>query len=140
MAAFGAQTALTFAVGGYSLMLRGRLIARKPEIFEIKTRAARGRVFEAIDAPADNFVNLLEVPTIFFAWAGILVAAPSAVTNVSQLDVGLAWAFVALRVVHSAYQVSHGRVLHRFYAYAASSLILAGGVAKLAWNYRALAA
>jgi hypothetical protein len=139
MSAFGAQAALTFGMGAYALMLRGRLISAKPEILNIKTRATRGRVFEEIDGPADNFMNLFEVPTIFFAWAGILVAAPAAVTNVSQVDVGLAWTFVALRSIHSAYQATRGRVLHRFYAYAASSAVLAGAVAKLVLSYRAVA-
>jgi hypothetical protein len=50
------------------------------------------------------------------------VAALSGQVNVATL--GLAWAFVALRVVHSAIQCTYNRVWHRFYAYLAGGLVL----------------
>jgi hypothetical protein len=69
---------------------------------------------------ADNFRNLFELPVLFYL--ALVVAALSGQVNVATL--GLAWAFVALRVVHSAIQCTYNRVWHRFYAYLAGGLVL----------------
>jgi len=71
---------------------------------------------------ADNFRNLFELPVLFYA-AVLLVAQSGLETPVT---VGLAWAFVALRVLHSAIHCTYNKVMHRFAAY------LAGGVALFA--------
>lgn len=36
----------------------------------------------------------------------------------------VAWAFVALRIVHSAIQCGYNKVMHRFYAHAAGAVVL----------------
>src|SRR5687768_16717101 len=46
---------------------------------------------------ADNFANLFEVPVLFYVGAFAAIAAGL----VTPVSLGLAWAFVALRVVHS---------------------------------------
>ncbi|GAB6196289.1 MAPEG family protein [Lysobacter xanthus] len=75
---------------------------------------------------ADNFRNLSELPVLFYA----ALAVASAIDRVDGVTLTLAWAFVALRIVHSAIQLTVNRVMHRFYAYAA------GGVALFAlWAY-----
>lgn len=68
---------------------------------------------------SDNFTNLFEVPVLFY------VAAFAAVMTgvVTPVSLGLAWAFVALRLVHSAIQCSYNRVMHRFIVYACSCLV-----------------
>ena len=68
---------------------------------------------------ADNFRNLFELPVLFYL--ALLVAAKTAQTGVVVL--GLAWTFVALRVLHSWIHCTYNKVMHRFKAY------LAGGVA-----------
>ncbi len=68
---------------------------------------------------ADNFRNLFELPVLFYL--ALVVAALTAQASAPVL--GLAWAFVALRVVHSAIHCSYNKVMHRFQAY------LAGGIA-----------
>jgi hypothetical protein len=42
--------------------------------------------------------------------------------GVSGTALALAWAFVALRALHSLIHVTYNRVVHRFAAYAASTL------------------
>lgn len=69
---------------------------------------------------ADNFRNLLELPTLFYL--ALAVAALNGMHDAATL--ALAWLFVALRIVHSAIQCSYNKVMHRFYAYAAGGAAL----------------
>ncbi len=69
---------------------------------------------------ADNYNNLLEQPTIFYA-----VALTLAFLNAgSGLNAGLAWAYVALRIAHSLVQALINKVMIRFALFAAGSLVL----------------
>ena len=67
---------------------------------------------------SDNFINLFEVPVLFYvgAFAAILADA------VTPLALGLAWTFVGLRAVHSLIQCTYNRVVHRFVAYSLATL------------------
>jgi hypothetical protein len=69
---------------------------------------------------ADNFRNLFELPVLFYA--AILLALQAQLTGV--LVLGLAWAFVIARIVHSAIHCGYNRVMHRFAAFVASALLL----------------
>ncbi len=78
---------------------------------------------------ADNFRNLFELPVLFY----LALVVADRVEMVDGVVLGLAWAFVALRVAHSAIQVSYNKVMHRFAAY------VAGGAALwMLWAYLAL--
>ena len=71
---------------------------------------------------ADNFRNLFEVPVLFY-----LLCVAIAITGGSTPGLLLAaWIFVGLRALHSLIHVSYNRVMHRFLAYAASTLLLFG--------------
>ncbi|MFT3820184.1 MAG: MAPEG family protein [Rubrivivax sp.] len=67
-----------------------------------------------------NYMNLLELPLLFYV--GCLAALVT--SNVSPALLRLAWAYVALRVVHSLIHVGYNRVSHRFAAFAASNGVL----------------
>jgi hypothetical protein len=69
---------------------------------------------------ADNYNHLHEQPTIFYALAlaGQLAGAADAV------NVTLAWAYVALRVVHSLVQATRNVIPLRFAVFACASLLL----------------
>ena len=69
---------------------------------------------------ADNFRNLFELPVLFY----LALAFAAQAGLVDALVLVLAWAFVTLRVVHSAIQCGYNKVMHRFYAYAAGALVL----------------
>ncbi len=75
---------------------------------------------EDVAAVARNLNNLFEMPTVFYAGTAIAFAAGEA----GALLVSLGWAYVALRVLHSAIHLSTNRVLWRFRAFAASWLVL----------------
>lgn len=69
---------------------------------------------------ADNYNHLFEQPTIFYA----LAVYTYLTATVSPLTAGLAWAYVALRVVHSLVQGTINIVNIRFLVFAASTLVL----------------
>lgn len=69
---------------------------------------------------ADNFSNLLETPVLFYAICIILFVTGED----SQLQLVLAWLYVALRASHSLIHVTYNRVLHRWAVYVASTLCL----------------
>jgi hypothetical protein len=68
---------------------------------------------------ADNFRNLFELPILFYAAS--LLAIHAGIENTTL--VVMAWAFVALRFLHSYIHCTYNRVNHRFAAY------LLGGIA-----------
>jgi hypothetical protein len=78
---------------------------------------------------ADNYNHLLEQPTQFYA-VGLVLALLGA--N-SRLDVGLAWGYVALRVLHSLEQARTNNILRRFKIFVSSSAVLLGLTARAAW-------
>ncbi|KAA2284436.1 MAPEG family protein [Arenimonas fontis] len=69
---------------------------------------------------ADNFRNLFELPVLFYL--ALVVATLTGQTGPVSLT--LAWAFVALRALHSLIHCSYNRVMHRFAAYAAGGAVL----------------
>jgi hypothetical protein len=69
---------------------------------------------------ADNYNHLFEQPTLFYA-VGVGLAV---LGDVSTLSVALAWAYVALRVVHSLWQALVNRIPVRFALFSLSSLVL----------------
>ena len=78
---------------------------------------------------ADNYNNLLEQPTIFYA-----VALTLAFLGVgSGLNAGLAWAHVALRIAHSLVHALINKVMIRFALFAAASLVLLVMTLRAAW-------
>jgi hypothetical protein len=79
---------------------------------------------------ADNYNNLLEQPTIFYA-----VALTLALLNEGAgLNAGLAWAYVGLRIVHSLVQALINKVMMRFALFAAASLLLLIMAIRAAWR------
>lgn len=70
----------------------------------------------------DNLVNLFEIPVLFYALC--LAGAGPLAALTGPLDVGLAWAYVALRAGHSAVHCTINVVVLRFTFYLLSCLVL----------------
>lgn len=70
---------------------------------------------------SDNYNHLMEQPTIFYATAFAAQLAGQA----DALNVGLAWTYVGLRVVHSLIQCTVNVVTLRFAVFTLSTLALA---------------
>jgi hypothetical protein len=69
---------------------------------------------------ADNYNNLMEQPTIFYA----VVLTLAFLSAGSGLNAVLAWLYVGLRIAHSLVQAIINNVLIRFPLFAAGSLVL----------------
>jgi len=80
--------------------------------------------------PADNFNNLLEQPTQFYA----VILGLSLMNVKDKRTVGVAWAYVGLRMLHSIIHVSTNNPSIRFPVWAASSLALFGITVQAAWT------
>jgi hypothetical protein len=68
-----------------------------------------------------NLNNLMEQPTLFYA----LVAYSYLAGQQNPVNLALAWAYVALRVVHSLIHATVNLVLVRFGVFALGTLVLA---------------
>jgi hypothetical protein len=69
---------------------------------------------------ADNYNHLMEQPTLFYALALTLALVGAG----GGLNASLAWAYVALRVVHSLVQALVNVVMVRFTVFMIGSLVL----------------
>jgi len=79
-----------------------------------------GKVPEEVSIPNRAFMNLLEVPVLFY-----VVCIVSFVTlNVTTASVVLAWIYFTLRVVHSLVYLTYNHVIHRFLVFATSNVVL----------------
>jgi hypothetical protein len=74
----------------------------------------------AVSIPNRNYMNLLELPMLFYVVCVVLYVTAGA----SRLAVYVAWAYVALRVVHSIIHLSYNYVLHRLAAFTLSNAAL----------------
>ena len=80
------------------------------------------RVPGYVSIPNRNYMNLLELPLLFYVVCMLLLVTAGA----SDLAVALAWAYAALRVVHSLIHLTYNRVIHRLAVFALSNAALVG--------------
>jgi hypothetical protein len=115
-----AMAALTFIV--WLRMYTTRIAQMKRERIHPQSIATSAQAAARLtdSRAADNFRNLFELPVLFYL--ALVVAAVSGLATDATL--ALAWLFVLLRVVHSAIQCSYNKVMHRFKAYLAGSVVL----------------
>lgn len=89
-----------------------------------KSRGGRGSDLDGvlpdeIQWKAHNYNHLMEQPTIFYALVVILALA-----GFDSTDVWLAWAYVALRIVHSLWQAMVNTIPVRLSLFIISSVVL----------------
>lgn len=70
--------------------------------------------------PNRNYMNLLELPVLFYVACIVLYA----IGKVDAWGLGLAWAFVALRIAHSVVHLTYNHVIHRLRVFALSVVVL----------------
>ena len=101
-----------------------RLLATKANNIDPQDLATPEKVNTLFDArtqaPSNCFKNLFELPVIFYA----LVIVISMTNLVDSMFISLAWAFVGLRAVQAAVHCTYNKVMHRFIAYLAASIVL----------------
>ncbi len=88
---------------------------------------------ESAHVPADValpnrvFMNLVEVPVLFYALVGFYLVTGA----VNPVAVALAWAYLGLRIIHSLIYLSYNNVVHRFAVFATSNVVVLAMVAHL---------
>lgn len=73
-----------------------------------------------VSVPNRNYMNLLELPMLFYVVCVLLYVTAGG----SSIAIKLAWAYVALRIIHSVIHLSYNKVMHRLTAFAASNFVL----------------
>jgi hypothetical protein len=116
-----AMAALTFAVGFTLLFQRmGHIKRNPPRPEDFATGGAAMRYFEPVEMASNNLRNLFEMPVLFFALVPLLLVTGFA----GPAQVALAWAYVALRALHSAIHIGRGPVRRRFLVHLLSTIAL----------------
>lgn len=115
---------------GWSLVMLGWLaVARFGKLAKLGNSAPpapglRGQDIDPMLGTAawksHNYAHLMEQPTIFYAAVFILHIAQAA----TPMMVKFAWAYVALRIIHSVYQAVVNKVMVRFSIFMLSTACL----------------
>ena len=125
-----ALAAWTFVMWAWMYVTRIPAIRRAG--MALDPRAPRGEQMATLPAEvrwkADNYNHLFEQPTIFYPVVIIAALLPTS----GSTDLVLAWAYVALRVVHSLFQATINTIEVRFVLFFVSSLVLLALVARTA--------
>ncbi|TCT04540.1 hypothetical protein EDC22_11520 [Tepidamorphus gemmatus] len=107
LSALLAQVILTIVV--YAVLVRARYAAaRRGEVTVSQYVVVRDEP-EYLGRITRNVANQFELPVLFYALVLMLVA----VNRVTMFDVIVAWAFVAVRVVHAAVHIRTSDVMLR---------------------------
>ena len=79
------------------------------------------RVPGEVSIPNRNYMNLLELPMLFYVVCLLnYITSPA----VSALTLWLAWAYVGLRALHSLVHLTYNNVMHRLAVFATSNVVL----------------
>jgi hypothetical protein len=105
---------LTFAVGIYLFALRFNSVkSRQISIGYYRLNKGASEPPEHMLAAANHFNNLFQFPVMFY-----VTCLMTMVMGLSgPLLVGLAWVFVATRIVHALIHLSYNNVIHRMLAF-----------------------
>lgn len=115
------MAALTFIVLARMAFTRFKAVRNKEiPISYFKTFQTTNPLPEYVIAPARNFINLFEVPILFY----VVIFFTYLTNNVEHVVVNLAWAYVVLRALHSLVHLTTNVVMLRFGAFFLSNVCL----------------
>ena len=119
-APMGALALLTFTVLGLIPLRRFRAaFAGQVGPDDFKFGESR-RVPGHVSIPNRNYMNLLELPMLFYV-GGLMYYVAGKVDGVV---LAVAWTYVALRAIHSVIHVTYNNVMHRLTVFALSNVVL----------------
>ena len=117
-------------VGWTIVMLFWAIIARMPELrrLGVDMTTMRGSKPGGLDGVANdsaqwkmhNYMHLTEQPVLFYAICGVLALAQAG----GGFNANLAWAYVAIRIVHSLVQATSNIIKYRFALFALGTIVL----------------
>jgi hypothetical protein len=107
------------------IMLIWLYATRIPAMAKAKIRpgGATKAQMEALSSAnvANNYNHLMEQPTLFYA----ICFALQFLDQANDINIGLAWTYVAIRVVHSLVQATINVIIVRFLIFILGSIVLA---------------
>ena len=115
-----ALAALTFLVLLFIPLRRFRAVAAGHVTAADFALGESANVPPNVSLPNRNYMNLLELPALFY----VVCVAFYVTGQVDALAVNLAWAYVALRAVHSLVHISVNHVIARLSLFAISNFVL----------------
>jgi hypothetical protein len=115
-----ALVAWTFAVLLLIPFERVRAVMRKQVLADDFKFGESSKVPPRVGLPNRNYMNLLEIPVLFYVACIVLYV----VQAVEPTALALAWIYVGLRIAHSMVHLSYNNVVHRLSLFAASNLVL----------------
>lgn len=119
-APMGALALLTFLVLGL-IPVRRFSAAFKRQVTRDDFKFGESvRVPGEVSIPNRNYMNLLEIPLLFYV-LGLMIYVSDSVT---PLMLNLAWGYVGLRTVHSLVHLTFNNVFARLIAFALSNFVL----------------
>lgn len=113
----------SFVMGCWMFVVRIRFLrssGMSPDDTKHLADAAQ-RMPSSVRQVGDNYNHLFEQPVVFYAVALLIAVAGHG----DALHAALAWAYVALRVLHSLIQAISNNVMHRFQVFSLSWIVLA---------------
>ncbi len=116
----GVMALLTFTVLGLVPLQRFRAGARGEVTTDDFKLGESSRVPERTALPNRNYMNLLELPTLFYPVCLMFHVA----NRVDGVVLATAWAFVATRCLHSLIHLTTNTVRWRMMAFAAGNFVL----------------
>jgi hypothetical protein len=117
-----ALVALIFAVMITMAVQRlGHVKRHPPAPSDFDSADSASRYYPPVARAGDNFVNLFEMPVLFFALVPLLLVFHHA----GHVQVALAWVYVGLRLVHSVIHIGPNKVPQRFAVFLVSCIVLA---------------
>ena len=119
-APMGVMALLTFIVLGLIPILRFRASAAGQVTAEDFKLGESARVPPHVAVANRAYMNLLELPVLFYVASLMYFAAG----RVDQNTMAMAWAYVASRAAHSLIHVTYNKVFHRLAAFAISNFVL----------------
>ena len=121
-APMGVLAFLTFTVLGMIPLRRFRASALSQVVAEDFKYGESPNVPGHVSIPNRGYMNLLELPMLFYV-ASLMFFVTG---KVDAVVLGVAWTYVALRLVHSAIHLTYNRVIHRLIPFAISNFVLIG--------------
>jgi hypothetical protein len=125
------------------IMLIWLYATRIPAMAKAKLRPGKATKADMEALPsanvANNYNHLMEQPTLFYA---LCFALQFLGQGDNTINIGLAWLYVAIRIVHSLVQATVNIIVLRFFIFVRGSLVLialtvhaAAGVGMIQWNF-----
>jgi len=115
-----ALVALTFLVLLRIPYVRIRAALARRVVTEDFRMGESPRVPPDVALPNRNYMNLLELPLLFY----VLAVSLYVTQRVDTLQLTLAWCYVTLRFAHSLVHLTYNGVVHRLTCFALSNFVL----------------